>query len=67
MPSASSIAAAMTADVGITPASPAPFIPRGLRPDGVTVWSISSESGISVTNGIRKSMYDALSIWPCSS
>src|SRR5690606_35274564 len=67
MPSASSTAAAITAEVGMTPASPAPFIPRGLSADGVTVWSISSESGISVTKGMRKSMYDALSICPCSS
>ena len=48
-PSASSIAAANTAADGITPASPAPLMPSGLSGDGVSRWSMSMPSGISVT------------------
>src|SRR5437879_5185015 len=46
-PRASSMAAAITAPTGITPASPAPFTPSGLSGDGVSKWSISI-GGISV-------------------
>ena len=35
-PMASSTAAAMTADTGMTPASPAPLIPSGFSGDGVS-------------------------------
>ena len=40
-PSASSIAEAITAADGITPASPAPLMPSGFSGDGVSRWSIS--------------------------
>ena len=48
-PSASSIAAAIAADAGMTPASPAPLMPRGFSGDGVSRWSISIFSGTSLT------------------
>ena len=66
MPSASSMAEAMAAEPGMTPASPAPLTPSGLSGDGVSRWSISMV-GTSLAYGIRKSMYDALSSWPDSS
>jgi hypothetical protein len=65
--SASSIAAANTAAEGMTPASPAPLMPSGLRGEGVSRWSMSMCSGTSVTYGIRKSMKDALTSCPFSS
>src|SRR6266480_1462673 len=66
IPVASSIAEAITAPTGITPASPAPFTPSGLSGDGVSMWSISM-GGISVAYGIRNSMKDALRSWPSES
>ncbi|MFC6935369.1 hypothetical protein ACFQHO_37055 [Actinomadura yumaensis] len=66
MPSASSTADAITADTGITPASPAPLMPSGLSGDGVSRWSIST-AGTSVAYGIRKSMNEALRSWPDAS
>src|SRR5579862_7455309 len=39
-PSASSMAEANTAALGMTPASPAPLIPSGFSGDGVSRWSI---------------------------
>ena len=66
MPSASSIAAAITAETGMTPASPAPLMPSGLSGRGVSRCAVSIR-GTSVAYGIRKSMNEALSSWPCSS
>ena len=66
MPVASSIADAITAPTGITPASPAPFTPSGLSGDGVSMWSISM-GGISVAYGIKNSMNDALRSCPSPS
>ena len=40
-PSASSMAEAITAETGITPASPAPLMPSGFSGDGVSRWSVS--------------------------
>ena len=66
-PTASSTADANTAETGMTPASPAPLMPNGFSGEGVTWWPSSNRSGISVAYGIRKSMNDAFSDWPCSS
>src|SRR5690625_2275923 len=64
IPSASSIAAAIAADVGITPASPAPLIPRGFSGECVSRWPTSIRVGSSETYGIRKSIYEALANCP---
>ena len=65
-PSASSMAEAITAWPGITPASPTPLTPNGFSGDGDVRWSVSTV-GTSDAYGIRKSMKDALSSWPDSS
>jgi multiple sugar transport system permease protein len=51
----SSIASAITAGTGITPASPTPLTPSGFRGDGVSVCRIAI-AGTSIDVGIRKSM-----------
>ena len=62
-PTASSIADAMAAVPGMTPASPAPLMPSGFSGDGVDWWSITT-SGISLAYGIRKSMNEAFCSCP---
>ena len=62
-PTASSIADAIAAVPGMTPASPAPLIPSGFSGDGVSWWSMSM-SGTSEAYGIRKSMNEAFCSCP---
>ena len=65
-PTASSIADAIAAVPGMTPASPAPLMPSGFSGDGVYWWSMAT-SGTSDAYGIRKSMNEAFCSCPSAS